>query len=114
MWLNISTQQRLSTVSLNVLASRPPARRPVDCSRRFTQYSGVDAGCSMSVSMKLGMCGFTVARSTYFRQFPVVEVQQTFYDPPSDTVFERWRADAPAGFEFTMKAWQAITHRGTS
>ena len=64
--------------------------------------------------MKLGMCGFTIARSTYFRRFPVVEVQQTFYDPPSDAVLERWRAEAPPEFEYTMKAWQVITHRGTS
>lgn len=68
----------------------------------------------MTLSMKLGMCGFTIARSTYFRRFPVVEVQQTFYDPPSDAVLTRWRADAPDGFEFTMKAWQVITHLGTS
>jgi uncharacterized protein YecE (DUF72 family) len=60
------------------------------------------------------MCGFTIARSTYFRRFPVVEVQQTFYDPPPAAVLERWRTDAPADFEFTMKAWQVITHRGTS
>jgi uncharacterized protein YecE (DUF72 family) len=68
----------------------------------------------MSLSMKLGMCGFTIARSTYFRRFPVVEVQQTFYDPPTDAVLARWRGDAPDGFEFTMKAWQVITHFGTS
>jgi len=64
--------------------------------------------------VKLGMCGFTIARSTYFRRFPVVEIQQTFYDPPSTAVLERWRADAPRDFEYTMKAWQVITHRGTS
>ena len=62
----------------------------------------------------LGMCGFTIARATYFRQFRVVEVQQTFYDPPAPTTLERWRAEAPADFEFTMKAWQVITHLGTS
>src|SRR5215207_9954263 len=64
--------------------------------------------------LKLGMCGFTVGRATYFRQFRVVEVQQTFYDPPPIATLERWRAEAPPDFEFTMKAWQVITHFGTS
>lgn len=64
--------------------------------------------------VKLGMCGFTIGASTYYKQFPVVEVQQTFYDPPPDATLERWRAQAPPAFEFTMKAWQVITHLGTS
>jgi len=66
------------------------------------------------MQIKLGMCGFTIAAATYYRQFRVLEVQQTFYDPPADATLRRWRADAPAGFEFTMKAWQVITHLGTS
>jgi len=64
--------------------------------------------------MKLGMCGFTIGRAAYFRQFPVVEVQQTFYDPPPFETLARWRQEAPAGFEFTMKAWQVITHSSAS
>ena len=64
--------------------------------------------------MKLGMCGFTIGAAAYFRQFPVVEVQQTFYDPPPIATLEKWRRQAPAGFEFTMKAWQVITHLGES
>ena len=60
------------------------------------------------------MCGFTIGAAAYFKKFNVVEVQQTFYDPPPDETLERWRADAPADFEFTMKAWQVITHLGTS
>ena len=50
----------------------------------------------------------------YAKQFGVVEVQQTFYDPPARATLERWRARAPESFEFTMKAWQVITHFGTS
>ena len=64
--------------------------------------------------MKLGMCGFTIGAAAYFKQFRAVEVQQTFYDPPPAATLEKWRAQAPADFEFTMKAWQVITHRGTS
>jgi uncharacterized protein YecE (DUF72 family) len=60
------------------------------------------------------MCGFTIGRAAYFRQFRVVEVQQTFYDPPARATLARWKSEAPPDFEFTMKAWQVITHRGTS
>jgi uncharacterized protein YecE (DUF72 family) len=66
------------------------------------------------MAMKLGMCGFTIAAAEYYRRFPVLEVQQTFYDPPAPATLERWRSEAPPGFEFTMKAWQFITHHGTS
>lgn len=63
---------------------------------------------------KVGLCGFTIGAAAYFETFPVVEVQQTFYDPPPARTLERWRAQAPPAFEFTMKAWQVITHLGTS
>jgi uncharacterized protein YecE (DUF72 family) len=66
------------------------------------------------MAMKLGMCGFTIGAKQYFKQFNVVEVQQTFYDPPPVSTLEKWRSDAPPDFEFTMKAWQVITHLGTS
>ena len=64
--------------------------------------------------MKVGLCGFTMGAASYYKTFPVLEVQQTFYDPPSTATLERWRTAAPADFEFTMKAWQVITHAGTS
>jgi len=43
-----------------------------------------------------------------------VEIQHTFYQPPQITTLERWRAELPAGFEFTLKAWQLITHESKS
>lgn len=64
--------------------------------------------------MKLGLCGFTIGAGSYFETYNVVEVQQTFYDPPAQRTLERWREQAPPAFEFTMKAWQVITHAGTS
>lgn len=64
--------------------------------------------------IKLGLCGFTMSAAAYFRTFGVVEVQQTFYQPPEPRTLERWRVSAPPDFEFTMKAWQVITHRATS
>ena len=66
------------------------------------------------MTMKLGMCGFTIGAAAYVKQFSVVEVQQTFYDPPPLATVQKWRAQAPDDFEFTMKAWQVITHFGTS
>ena len=63
---------------------------------------------------RVGLCGFTIAAKSYYRQYPLVEVQQTFYDPPAEKTLERWRSEAPPDFEFTMKAWQVITHLGTS
>jgi uncharacterized protein YecE (DUF72 family) len=64
--------------------------------------------------IRVGLCGFTIGAATYFETFDTLEVQQTFYDPPSrDTMF-RWREQAPEGFVFTLKAWQVITHRATS
>ena len=50
----------------------------------------------------------------YFERFPVVEVQQTFYEPPAERTMLRWRESAPPGFEFRLKAWQLITHEMTS
>jgi uncharacterized protein YecE (DUF72 family) len=44
----------------------------------------------------------------------LVEVQQTFYDPPALGTVQKWREEAPTGFEFTLKAWQLITHDASS
>jgi uncharacterized protein YecE (DUF72 family) len=62
----------------------------------------------------VGLCGWTVAKRTYLERFSLLEVQQTFYDPPTDRLLAQWRAGVPSGFEFTMKAWQVITHGGSS
>lgn len=64
--------------------------------------------------MRVGLCGWTINATEYFANFDTLEVQQTFYEPPSRAVLERWREQAPPGFVFTLKAWQVITHRGTS
>jgi uncharacterized protein YecE (DUF72 family) len=62
------------------------------------------------MDIRVGCCGFPRARSEYYKAFEVVEVQQTFYQPPSLKTAEKWREEAPAAFEFTLKAWQLITH----
>jgi len=62
----------------------------------------------------VGCCGFPVKRETYYRNFLVVEIQQTFYHLPQMTTGRRWKEEAPPNFEFTMKAWQLITHDPSS
>jgi uncharacterized protein YecE (DUF72 family) len=63
---------------------------------------------------KVGLCGFTMGMDDYPRYFAVVEVQQTFYEPPTEAVMRRWAGAMPPGFEFTLKAWQLITHESKS
>lgn len=73
--------------------------------------------CDVGVAerrIKVGLCGFSMQMATYPRHFSVVEVQQTFYQPPDDNTLRRWRSNAPKDFEFTLKAWQLITHASTS
>lgn len=62
----------------------------------------------------IGCCGWAGSQPQYFSQFPVIEIQSTFYDPPALKVASRWRAVAPPEFEFCIKAWQLITHAPSS
>ena len=64
--------------------------------------------------VRLGLCGWTMSMTTYVRTFPLVEVQHTFYEPPSDALLAKWRREVPTRFEFTIKAWQVITHESNS
>lgn len=64
--------------------------------------------------LQIGTCGFGLSKKTYARSFTCVEVQQTFYQPPQLSTLERWRREMPADFEFTLKAWQLITHEARS
>jgi uncharacterized protein YecE (DUF72 family) len=62
----------------------------------------------------VGCSGFPVARASYWRELEAVEVQQTFYDPPSPDTAARWRAEAPPGARFAIKVWQLVTHPASS
>ena len=66
------------------------------------------------MKLLIGTSGFGIAQADYFRVFPCVEVQHTFYQPPKLSTLERWRAAAPTDFEFVLKAWQLITHDSKS
>lgn len=62
----------------------------------------------------VGCCGWPEARTKYYDHFPIVELQATFYQPPSPQLAEKWRQEAPTHFAFALKAWQLITHPATS
>jgi uncharacterized protein YecE (DUF72 family) len=64
--------------------------------------------------IKVGCCGFIVSQAEYFKLFPLIEIQNTFYQLPRLGTAKKWRDSAPQGFEFTMKAWQLITHEPSS
>jgi uncharacterized protein YecE (DUF72 family) len=70
--------------------------------------------CDTPRSLRVGCCGFPLSLRRYAEEFSVVEVQQTFYQPPLLRTLEKWRSAVPAGFEFTLKAWQLITHEARS
>jgi uncharacterized protein YecE (DUF72 family) len=66
------------------------------------------------VTVRVGLCGFTMAMEDYPLHFPVVEVQNTFYEPPRDVIMRRWIASTPPSLEYTMKVWQMVTHAANS
>jgi uncharacterized protein YecE (DUF72 family) len=72
------------------------------------------AVCDTSGGLRVGCCGFPLSLRRYVEEFSVVEVQQTFYQPPGLGTLEKWRRAVPGGFEFTLKAWQLITHEASS
>jgi uncharacterized protein YecE (DUF72 family) len=72
------------------------------------------AARNLRVKVKVGCCGFPVSMKKYFQEFRLVEVQKTFYKPPSLDTLKNWRKNAHEDFEFTVKAWQKITHPPSS
>lgn len=66
------------------------------------------------MDIKVGCCGFRRAQAKYYRHFELIEIQKTFYQLPMLKTARRWREEAPEGFEFTLKAWQLISHEPSS
>jgi len=60
--------------------------------------------------LRVGCCGLPVGLARYAQIFSAVEIQKTFYQPPAIKTLEKWRDQVPESFEFTVKAWQVITH----
>jgi uncharacterized protein YecE (DUF72 family) len=46
----------------------------------------------------------------YSQIFNTVEINHTFYRPPSKAVASGWAAKTPADFVFSIKLWQKFTH----
>ena len=46
----------------------------------------------------------------YGERFRSVEINNTFYRMPKDSVLQAWAGEVPAGFKFVLKASQRITH----
>lgn len=68
------------------------------------------------MEVKVGTCGWSVrgGRSAYYKTFCCIELQETFYRLPKVDTAKEWRMGAPEGFEFVVKAWQALTHPAAS
>jgi uncharacterized protein YecE (DUF72 family) len=66
------------------------------------------------MTVRVGCCGWPVARARYFATFDLMEIQESFYNLPRRGTVEKWREAAPEGFEFVLKAPQLITHEPTS
>jgi uncharacterized protein YecE (DUF72 family) len=49
----------------------------------------------------------------YAEQFPLVEVDSTYYTPPNERNSELWAARTPAGFRFNIKAFSLLTQHPT-
>lgn len=65
-------------------------------------------------NVEVGTCGFRYTKQEYAGLLSCVEIQHTFYQPPQIKTLEKWRSEMPANFEFTLKAWQLITHESSS
>jgi uncharacterized protein YecE (DUF72 family) len=81
---------------------------------QFTSKGPHTQRVDAKVSPVIGCCGFPIRKEAYFRDFATVELQGTFYQPPSVKTAKRWRGEAPVDFEFALKAWQLITHEPSS
>ena len=49
----------------------------------------------------------------YARQFPLVEVDATYYAPPAESTANLWATRTPAGFLFNIKAFSLLTGHPT-
>src|SRR5688572_20351539 len=46
----------------------------------------------------------------YAERLPAVEINNTFYRMPQQSMLETWRSQVPPSFRFSLKAPQRITH----
>ncbi|HSR98766.1 MAG TPA: DUF72 domain-containing protein [Kofleriaceae bacterium] len=111
--------RRLLALPVGIVRVNALIEQPSRCAASLLEHQSESqwvrpAVASIVTWTKVGLCGFTMAAARYPHHFGVVEVQQTFYQPPADGVITRWRAQMPASFEFTLKAWMLVTHTAKS
>ena len=61
-----------------------------------------------------GTCGFGRRQADVLGSLDAVEIQETFFRPVPVGRAAKWRAQAPPGFRFAVKASQFITHEASS
>jgi uncharacterized protein YecE (DUF72 family) len=64
--------------------------------------------------IQVGCCGWPVGREEYFKRLSTIEIDATFFNMPRLATIAGWRAEAPAGFVFSLRALQLITHTAAS
>ncbi len=74
----------------------------------------MDTFLLLDMSVKVGVCGFPVRRSMLFESVDVIEIQRTFYQPEDPAKYSRLRMETPPTVEYTVKAWQGVTHKTVS
>ncbi len=67
----------------------------------------------MEKGWKIACAGFSMKIPLYLQRYTAVEVQETFFDPPTERTLARWRRQVPESFVFALRAWQLITHPST-
>lgn len=60
--------------------------------------------------IKIGCCGFQRSKEIYYKNFKIVELQETFYKIPSEERIKKLRKESPKDFEFIVKCFQGVTH----
>lgn len=61
--------------------------------------------------VKAGCCGLAgMGLNRYAGMFRIIELQSTFYRLPTVETAERWRNQVPKNFDFSVKAFQGVTH----
>src|SRR5436305_13232178 len=64
------------------------------------------------MTITIGCAGFPVPATRYFKEFLLVEVQETHVAQPGTGTIRRWRREAPPGFVFSMLAPREIGQEG--
>lgn len=77
--------------------------------------------------LKIGTCGYSYFKpedgwkeryesklQAFSDSYNTVELNRTFYKLPMEKTAEKWRKNVYENFEFTLKAWQAMTHPTSS